>query len=147
MPILYFLISIIGKRDKKTIFDVFAVCAVVTVLFARCNCLISGCCLGRFISEHSELRWPTREIEVIYYVLFLIYYIPRVYKQKTHGEVYPFYMFSYGVVRFILEFFRVSETNNLFHIAHAWSVVSVIIGYSIYASIREKEARKVKGRE
>ena len=65
MPILYYLIAKLGKRDMRLIFDVFGVCTVVTVLFARCNCLISGCCLGKFIGS-SAVRWPTRELEVIY---------------------------------------------------------------------------------
>ncbi len=141
MPLLYILIAKLGKRDTKVVFDVFAICAIITVLFARCNCLISGCCLGRQITSNSSLRWPTREIEVVYYIAFLVYMIPRILKGKTKGEVYPFYMFSYGALRFVLECFRVSDTNNIFHLAHIWAVIAIIVGYSVYASltIRKKQ--------
>ena len=143
MPILYYLIAKLGKRDMRLIFDVFGVCAVVTVLFARCNCLISGCCLGQFIGS-SSVRWPTREIEVIYYISFLVYAMPRILKKRSFGEIYPLYMLTYGVLRFIVEFLRVSETNNLFHLSHAWALIAIVIGLVFYSKLYNQVHRKTK---
>lgn len=128
VPVAVFIGAKLTKRPLRTAFDIFALAAVVTVLCARINCLFSGCCLGTFIPG-TDIRWPTREIEVVYYLAFLIFFIPRVIKRKTDGEVYPFYMLTYGVLRFVLEFLRVTDrTESLFHLSHIWAIVSVAIG-------------------
>lgn len=126
------------KRSIAEVCDIFAICAVVTVLCARINCLFAGCCLGTFIPG-MELRWPTREVEVIFYAAFLLVFIPRVFKKKTYGEVYPFYMLSYGVLRFILEFLRVTDrTESLFHLSHVWALISTGIGLAFVLYLRKK---------
>ena len=140
MPVAYYLGAKLFKRPMAEVFDLFAVPMIFTLLCARCNCLIAGCCLGTFIPG-MELRWPTREVEVIFYAAFLIVFIPRVLKKKTHGEVYPFYMLSYGVLRFILEFLRVTDrTESLFHLSHVWALISAGIGLAFVLYLRKKNS-------
>ena len=144
MPISYYFGAKVFKRSVSDVFDIFAVCMIATLLFARINCIIKGCCYGRLISEASTLRWPTREIEIIFYVVFLSYFIPRVHKETTFGTVYPFYMFNYGVLRFILEFFRESSSGKVIDLSHIWSLLSLAIGFAIYTTIRQNREKKPK---
>ena len=131
LPVFYYLGALIFKRNRSNVFDVFAVAMVTTLMLARVNCLISGCCLGREIVE-GGMRWPTREAELVFYVIFLIVQIPRVIKGKTHGRAYPEFMVAYGAFRAVVECFRVSAaTDGILHISHIWAMISLILGILI----------------
>ena len=109
------------------------------------NCLISGCCQGQvipFIHSHT-VRWPTRETELVFYAVLLTFAIIGVIKNKTNGTLYPLYMIAYGIFRFVIEWFRVTEhTIGPFHISHFWSLLALIIGASVYFEIHNKSKKK-----
>ena len=136
MPVFYFIMAKITKIRAGEVFDIFTASLVTTMFFARVNCLASGCCLGRMIPGMEPIRWPTRELELIYYLAFLALVVPKVWKEESWGTAYPLYMLSYGVFRFITECFRDNGTNQVFHVAHIWAVVSFVIGMSVYIETR-----------
>ena len=140
MPFAYWIGARVTKRNTAEVFDIFAPCMIFTLFCARINCLISGCCLGRMIPGLEPLRWPTREAELLFYAVFLAMLVPRVFKGKTIGQVYPLYMLSYGIVRCVLECFRVASTNRIFHLAHVWALLSLIFGFVIYSEIKRRHA-------
>ena len=142
MPLGYWLGAKLSKRSTAEVFDIFAVCMIFTLMCARVNCLFAGCCLGRQISGQSPLRWPTRELELVFYLVFLLRTAPPVWKGRSDGQVYPLYMLSYGLVRFLLEFFRVSTTNNLFHLSHVWALASVAVGAAFFAELKRGRDRQ-----
>ena len=110
---------------------------IFTLLCARLNCLFSGCCLGKPIPG-TEHTWPTRQAELVYYAVLLIFLWRKVGKPGFSGKVYPIYMMSYGIFRFIVEWFR--ETTNpvaFFHISHIWALVSIAVGAGIYIWLRK----------
>lgn len=147
MPVAYYLGARLTRRDKKDVFDVLTVCMIFTLMCARINCIISGCCAGLAIPG-THFHFPTRELEILYYIVMLILLIPRVKKSKNPGSIYPLYMASYGAFRFIDEFFRTSSTGMLFHLSHVWAAIAFAAGLSIYIEInarnhqRKKEIRK-----
>ena len=147
MPVAYYLGARLTRRDKKDVFDVLTVCMIFTLMCARVNCIFSGCCTGLRIPG-TQVRFPTRELEILYYIVMLILLTPRVAKTKNPGSIYPLYMASYGAFRFIDEFFRTSSTGMLFHLSHVWAAIAFAAGLSIYIEInarnhqRKKEIRK-----
>ncbi len=144
MPVLYFVGARLFRRDTGQVFDQFTVPLVFTLACARVNCILSGCCLGKiipFIESHT-VRWPTREAELVFYAVFLTAIIIKIVKNSNHGEIYPLYLMCYGTFRFVIEFLRESETDNLFHLAHIWSAVAVIAGASIYFEMNRKSKKK-----
>ena len=147
MPAAYWAGAKLFKRPAAEVFDIFSICMIFTLMCARVNCLVGGCCLGRQISSASMLRWPVREAELVYYAVFLILMVPRVIKKKTGGKVYPLYMLSYGCVRAVLECFRESSSPGLLHIAHIWAFISLTLGASIYIEISKSRDRKSFGRK
>ena len=145
MPVFYFIMAKITKKCVGEVFDIFTVCLVSTLFFARFNCLISGCCFGRMIPGMEPIRWPTRELELIYYLVFLALVIPKIWKKESKGTAYPLYMISYGVFRFITECFRDNGTNQVFHIAHIWAVISFVIGMSFYIELQNTKNTNRRG--
>lgn len=137
MPVIYFAGAKLTKRRVADVFDIFAITMIFTLLCARVNCLVSGCCLGKLIPG-TEIRWPTREAEVGFYVVLLAVLFRMVGKPKHSGKIYPIYMMAYGVFRFIVEWFR--ETSNpvaFFHISHIWALVSIVVGAVIYSKLSQ----------
>lgn len=146
LPLLYCLWARFFKHDKALVMDIAAICLSVGLIFGRVNCLFSGCCAGTLIPGSAVLHWPLRETELVYYGLFIAWYAPKILRGQTKGEAYPVFMISYGVLRFILEWFRVEYSGfGVLHFGTIWSIISIMMGLSIYFSQREKERNK-KGR-
>ena len=128
MPVFYFIGAKIFRRDVKMVFDIFSFPMIFTLFCSRINCLITGCCLGLMIPG-TEMRYPTREAELLLYLVLLHQLGTRIFKKRFDGKAYPIYMLTYGVFRFIIEWFR--ESDHIFgviHISHIWSLLSAIIG-------------------
>ena len=143
MPVLYYIGAKVSKCNVKAVFDTFTICMIFTVMCARINCIVSGCCTGLYI-HGTHFRFPTRELEILYYIVMLVLLIPRVAKGKNPGSIYPLYMASYGAFRFVIEFFRTSSTGTLFHLAHVWAAIAFAVGLSVYMEINARNHRRKK---
>lgn len=139
MPLTYMLGAKISKRNMSEVCDIFTPCMLVTVMFARVGCIISGCCKGIPIPGLGGVRVPTREAEIIFYIVLLILLCPRIVRKQTGGRAYPVYMMSYGVFRFVTEFLRESDNTTIFHRAHIWSLITLILGVCIYVEINNRK--------
>lgn len=148
MPLFYWGVAKLAKLKTADVFDVFTICLVFTLMCARLNCIISGCCLGAHIPIEglTHLRFPTRELELLFYVILLSRLWRKVLTGSARGMIYPIYMISYGIFRFVTETLRVSSrANSILHISHLWALLSLGIGISIYGELRKKE-KKTGGR-
>ena len=144
MPLVYWAGAKLTKRNLGLVCDLLTPCMIFTVMCARVNCILSGCCFGLPIPGMSGLRWPTREAELVFYLVLLVLLVRKVWRGQTHGEIYPLYMASYGAFRFVVEFFRYQEYSlGIFHLSHLWAAVSFAIGLSIYVELQTK-GKKVR---
>lgn len=144
MPLFYWGVAKLAKQKAADVFDVFTICLVFTLMCARLNCMISGCCLGAHIPIEglTHLRFPTREMELIFYVILLSRLWRKVLNRSARGMIYPIYMISYGIFRFVTETLRFSDrTDSILHISHLWALLSLGIGISIYGELRKKEKK------
>lgn len=146
MPLTYWLGAKLFKRPYREVFDVFTPCMIFTVMCARVNCLVSGCCRGLPIPGMSGVCYPTREVEILFYIILLLCLCPRIQKGKTGGRAYPIYMISYGAFRLFTEFFRNADTTSLFHRAHIWALITLLLGISIYAEIESQKTKEKRRR-
>ena len=144
MPLVYWAGAKLTKRNLGLVCDLLTPCMIFTVMCARVNCILSGCCFGLPIPGMNGLRWPTREAELVFYLVLLVLLVRKVWRSQTHGEIYPLYMASYGAFRFVVEFFRYQEYSlGIFHLSHLWAAVSFAIGLSIYVELQAK-GKKVR---
>lgn len=148
MPLFYWGVAKLAKQKAADVFDVFTICLVFTLMCARLNCIVSGCCLGAHIPIEglTHLRFPTRELELLFYVILLSRLWRKVLNRSARGMIYPIYMISYGIFRFVTEMLRFSDrTNSILHVSHLWALLSLGIGISIYGELQKKE-KKTGGR-
>lgn len=148
MPLFYWGVAKLAKQKAADVFDVFTICLVFTLMCARLNCIVSGCCLGAHIPIEglTHLRFPTRELELLFYVILLSRLWRKVLNRSARGMIYPIYMISYGIFRFVTEMLRFSDrTDSILHVSHLWALLSLGIGISIYGELQKKE-KKTGGR-
>lgn len=148
MPLFYWGVAKLAKQKAADVFDVFTICLVFTLMCARLNCIVSGCCLGAHIPIEglTHLRFPTRELELLFYVILLSRLWRKVVTGSARGMIYPIYMISYGIFRFVTEMLRFSDrTDSILHVSHLWALLSLGIGISIYGELQKKE-KKTGGR-
>lgn len=153
VPVLCCVVALIFNRNLYDACDVFTIPTIVAMFFGRLNCLFSGCCLGTIIPGTENVRWPTRELELVLYVILYMVLRNKVNKTKYRGRIYPIYMITYGIFRFIVEWFRESGIIiGGIHIAHIWALVAVLIGlvvcYILYRhdNMSIKNSKAVKNR-
>ena len=138
LPILYLIGSRLTHRSTALVFDDFCLCVMIALMCVRCNCIASGCCVGKAISG-TAAHWPTRQAEILFWAVMLIWFLNKKKRGYPEGSLYPLMMMVYGIFRFFIEFFR-DEAPFLgsFHHGHVWAVVSFIIGSTFYFYLMER---------
>ena len=148
LPLFYAGVGKAFSRNLRTVFDVMTLCLISTLWFARINCLCVGCCRGLLLPGSDVLRWPTREAELVFHAVLLTVLARRLRRQEQPGTLYPFYMMAYGIFRFLTEWLREGTVIFLgLHPAHLWSLLSIVIGSSVYLELRERDRRRTAGRQ
>lgn len=146
LPAFYFLGAKLTKRSVAAVFDVFTIPLAATLLLARINCFFGGCCLGKLIGE-TGMRWPTREAELVFYAVFIVLTLPRVFKGRGKGEVYPLFMIAYGAFRAVDECFRENPNYpGIFHLSHVWAFAVLALGILILILLRKRGASPAKAK-
>ncbi len=124
----------------RSVFDLYAVYVPVSMMFQRIHCLLAGCCYGRTIGN-TELRWPTREIEILFYAVILVALLKQKKETANNGSLFPRLALYYGCFRFINEFFRYG--SGVIHMAHAWSLIAIFLSDGILTYLRKLERGRV----
>ena len=105
---------------------------MISCFCCRLNCLFAGCCGGIEI-KNTGINVPTREIELVCYLLIFILVL---YKERKNtlipGTAYPLFFIIYGLVRLIEEPFREAFAEATIHFAIIHSTISIIIGGILY---------------
>lgn len=139
MPMLFFAFAKLGKREAADVFDIGTISMCFTLMCSRFNCLVTGCCTGIPFFGSDSFNWPTRELEILFYIILMIWLGLRVKKNKSNGLNYPIYMIAYGAFRFVTEWVRDYSGNSVIHRAHVWAIISLCLGLSIIAEIKSKQ--------
>ena len=141
MPIFYFSYAKITNRKLRDVYDVFTIGMLFTLLCARVNCIFSGCCLGKPIFAESSICWPTRQMEIVFYIIIIVILKSMVKKKGLQGKVFPIYMICYGIFRFVIEFLRVGTPiiGEMFHMAHVWSIIAIGIGFVLLFMLNNRK--------
>jgi len=149
--ILSFLTGLWTIRKQKLPFwetaDLMAPSIVIGQVFGRLGCFAAGCCFGKATTRfwgvtftHPESLAPTGVAlhpTQLYEALtaLIIFFILGVLKdrQKVPGMIFLYYLFLYGLGRWLLEFFRGDYRGAL--LGGSWSDTQYISIFLIIFSI------------
>ena len=150
---------IYGKCFKMKFFPFADICAAVVPLghaIGRIGCYLSGCCYGISYSGIGCVIYtetlgmtplntpllPIQLIESLCLLLLFVFLMIVYHKSKTVGNISGIYLISYGILRFILEFFRGdAERGRLLLYTSQWISLGLIIcgiGILIYLNRSKK---------
>lgn len=145
-PLVCILGALVFRRPVKTTMDILTIPIVILAALARANCLFNGCCLGLEIPG-TVMRYPTRGLELVFDIILIIVLIRLTAKKRFIGTNYPIYLLSYGIFRFIIQWFR--EPGFMvgpLTLSHIWSILSILIGLGFILSLNKKAQRQKKNR-
>jgi prolipoprotein diacylglyceryltransferase len=133
VPIPFVLFSILLKVPYNNILDLCAPAECIMLAIMKVQCLVSGCCRGRFIcstSQGTDIYFPSQLMELINAFILVVLLMFIASKSKNKGTIYPKYLLLYGISRFILNFFRQEfvTTEMFVPFGTIWSIVAIIVG-------------------
>jgi prolipoprotein diacylglyceryltransferase len=130
MPIFAILLSLVFRIKYLDTMDLFATVAGAMVVM-RVQCILTGCCGGKvlFTYKGTDIRFPNRIIEIITVLVLTIILLNLGKKVKYKGLLYPIYMISYGIVRFIINWFREGVTPFVWVLpaGNFWSLIAIAV--------------------
>ena len=111
------------KHNESIIKDILKIAPCAIALghgIGRIGCFLSGCCYGIETDAWFGIQFPgmdhkvipTQLFEMIFLLVLALILGIMAFKQITHWQM-VIYMFSYGIFRFIIEFFRGDERGQL----------------------------------
>ena len=115
---LFFLLSVKLSIRRFVLFkqaSSWGLAALIVPLFhgfARIGCYFGRCCYGielegPFFARFFEHRLPVQLLESGFnFLLFIALLLLFFYRRKSRGKLVRVYLLSYGLFRFIIEFFR-----------------------------------------
>lgn len=110
--------SLVNKKDIFATTDAVAPLLAIGQAFGRIGCIFGKCCYGVEVANKALHFFPislnvaggyhyaTNFYESILDVILFVILVKTLRKYKTKGLNTCIYLIGYGVVRFILEFFR-----------------------------------------
>lgn len=108
--------------------DICGPCAAVMLGFVRIGCFFSGCCGGlEFRTESFCFRWPTQATESIGAFAILGLLLQKEEESESDGMLYPVFLICYGVMRFLVEFFRDTPKDWLYFSHGQWFALAAIL--------------------
>ncbi len=131
---------------RETI-ELIPVCVTLGHAFGRVGCFFAGCCYGIKTDSFIGVKFPNLPYKVVptqlieagcLFILFAVLLILYVKKDSKH--LVSIYLISYGVFRFVIEFFRGDDRGAFigsFSPSQFWSLVMIVIGIAmIFLTIR-----------
>ncbi len=136
--------------NKKTYWDFMAPCIPLFHVFGRIGCFLNGCCHG-VVSERFGIAFsnspssingiPYLPVQLIEAFLNLcLFFALIIFEKKYHnqGKILYVYIISYGVIRFITEFFRGDAIRGIwFFLSTSQWISLILICYGIYKLVTE----------
>jgi len=154
------LYALLARVNPALIFDTGAPSMALGYAIARIGCFLNGCCYGgptnlpwgvRFRDPTTaELTPPSHPAQLYATIGGLVVFAillrlrPRA---RVHGQLFIAYLGLYGVIRFVVEFFRKGYTSGPalpgpFTAAQVASIGLVVLGVAGWFGLRAVGARR-----
>ncbi len=144
--IIYAIFRTRFKDRLPKLLPILGPCVTVAHGFGRIGCFIAGCCYGKPTGsdygcyfDTAEKVHPTQLYEAVFLLILCVILTYLAFKCEYKYNV-TIYLISYGVFRFINEFFRGDDRGKflggVLSPSQFWSIVMVILGVGYIFAIR-----------
>lgn len=144
LPLIMTPIALLLHISAENMMDFIAPPGLLMFAVMKTNCFFSGCCGGRVLTigtKGATMIFPSQLVEAGVTIVLILALLLFEYKEKTRTKLYPISMVSYGILRFILNWFRMPGDALVLGMQKGtvWSVVAVIIGVFWLMIMKNKE--------
>ena len=139
------LFSLQFKKSLKELLYIFMPSLPLMYAIGKIGCFLVGCCYGMEYngvfsvvykysnSVPSDISlFPIQIVETIFFLIIFIYMIIKHSKRQFNQKVMGISFILCGMVKFLLDFFRMSHKNIFLSLNQYISILFVIIGLIIY---------------
>lgn len=157
--IILFLIlfSLQFKKSLKELLYIFMPSLPLMYAIGKIGCFITGCCYGieyngifSVVYKYSSSAprditlFPVQIVETILFLIIFIYMIIKHSKGQFNQKVLGISFISCAMVKFILDFFRMSHKDIFLSLNQYISIVFFIIGLVIYYKSKKITSDSIK---
>ncbi len=133
VPIAFIFVARWMRIPYGDLMDYCAPAECVMLAIMKYQCLVDGCCGGiilRVLEDGSEVLFPSQIVELVNALAVMAILLVIAIKKKYRGKVYAWYLIIYGVLRFILNWFRSDNLPLLLGLpsGNIWSLLAVFVG-------------------
>jgi phosphatidylglycerol:prolipoprotein diacylglycerol transferase len=140
------LAGVVYARRKRLpvarLADIFAPSVALGHAFGRLGCFFNGCCFGRACTLPWAVRFPPphvmadipvhpTELYEVFGNLAIFAGLSMFYRHKRFdGQIWWWYVLSYGVLRFLVDFFRGDYATHYFGvltIGHLIAITMIVV--------------------
>lgn len=138
IPILLLPVMFLGIRFSN-LMDLCAPAECLMLVLMKLDCQISGCCFGKYLPALG-IQFPSQIIEMILFFVVMVLLLLLERKESNRGRIYGHYLVIYGIVRFILNWFRygVEPFVWILPAGNFWSLVAIALGLIWLAAVKPK---------
>ncbi len=139
VPLMMLLFGLAFRMNWRDTLDNSAINVLGMLGTIRIGCFLNGCCGGTMCHIGTRtFTWPTQLLEAVCDFGILAWLlIIESRPNNRRGLLYPRFLISYGVVRFIIEFMRDTPKDWLGLSHGQWLSVIAGIGWIVLAIRRE----------
>ncbi len=140
IPLVMPLAGKLFRLSPSQTMDISGPCVAIMIGCMRVGCFFQGCCGGWSACLGNVcFQWPTQAIESICDFIILTLLLRREGRDIKNACLYPWFMISYSVVRFLVEFLRDTPKDWLLLSRGQWySMVAMIVGITWIFIIKRK---------
>ena len=147
VPLTFVLLAKPLKMPLGQLEDFAMASACLALVPVKAGCLLSGCCVGMVLAREGDTviaRFPSPLAEMALGVAIFIFLLWAERSEKSRGLICPLFLFTYGLGRFILNFFRARLPAFVWFIpaGHFWSLISMAVGAALFFYVLRKRKRE-----
>lgn len=133
LPLIMTPMALLLKIPAADMMDLISLPGLLMFAVMKVNCFFSGCCGGRVLGvsgNGTPLAFPSQIVEATTTVCLIVVLLFFEHRDKTRAKLYPISMVSYGLLRFVLNWFREPGDAFLFGMQKGtlWSAIAVVAG-------------------
>ena len=138
------LLALCFRKSIPAMYDFFTPFGIILLACTRMGCFFNGCCGAPIIWKGLRpIILPVQLMEVVcdLLILELCFWIEKKYQFK--GFMYPVFMFTYGICRFLLEFLR-DTPKDIVHLSHGqvFSLIAIVASIVLFMIIRKVNKKR-----
>lgn len=127
--VVFILLHKLLTKEKWNTYSLLVPSLALGHGIGRIGCFFAGCCYGKEIHRvHGLERYPVQLMEASFLIILYLITYKRI---KMNREVVGFYIISYAVVRFFLEFLRGDLIRGVYYGVTTSQIISLLLIFMV----------------